>query len=306
MFDKVKTRYVKNDNKSGTFIIEPLPQGYGVTIGNALRRVLLGSLVGAAITSVKVQGVTHEFSTLTGVKEDMVQFLLNLKRVRIKLADSKSLILKISATGPGEITAKDIIAPTGALIANPDEHLATLSDKKTKLDAELTVESGMGYVPVEDRKASGIGVIPLDAVYSPVVRVNYNIEATRVGSNTNFDKLNLEVITDGTIDPEEAVKKSAEILVAGFGLMVEPARRGEVIEEEVKPARPVGKVDLEATIEELELPTRVNNALHSAGIETIGDLLNTAQDKLNVIKNLGSKSVKDIEAKLAEKGLVEA
>lgn len=305
MFDKVKTRYIPQTKNQGSFIVEPLPQGYGMTIGNALRRVLLSSLPGAAITAVKIQGVTHEFSTLKGVKEDMVQFLLNVKRVRVGLnGATEAVTLKLSAKGPGEVKAKDIEAPTGVSIANPDEHLATLADAKSKLEVEMTVEPGTGYMPVEDRKASGIGVIPLDAVYSPVVRVNYQIEATRVGSNTNFDKLTMDILTDGTIDPEEAVKKSAEILVQGVGLLVEPAAQGEEVEEAPKPRRAPGKVDTSATIEELELPTRVNNALHSAGIETIEDLLNTAHDKLSSIKNLGAKSVKDIEAKLAEKGLV--
>lgn len=303
MFEKVKVRYKSAEKNRGSFVIEPLPQGYGMTIGNGLRRVLLSSLPGAAITSVKIHGATHEFSTLKGVKEDMVQFLLNLKRVRVKLDSKDKVVVKLSATGPGDVKAKDIDTPTGVKVVNADEHLATLSDKKTKLEAELTVESGTGYMPVEDRKASGIGVIPLDAIFSPVIRVNYQIEATRVGQFTNFDKLTMEVVTDGTMDPENAVKEAARILVNGFEMLVNPAKKGAE-EEEVKPARPRAGLDEAATIEELELPTRVNNALHSAGIETIADLLATPQDKLSTIKNLGAKSVKDIKEKLAEKGLV--
>lgn len=302
MFEQVKLKYNPGDAKSGKFVIEPLPQGYGITIGNALRRVLLSSLPGAAITTVKVRGVTHEFSSIKGVKEDMVQFLLNLKKVRVRLEGSESAVLKISATGPGPVTAGAIETPSGATVVNPDEYLATLSDSKTKLEAELTVEAGTGYVPVEDRKAAGIGVIPLDAVYSPVARANYEIEPTRVGQFTNFDKLTMDVTTDGTMDPETAIKKAAEILVGAFGLLVEPAGL-ETEEEVVAPKKVSGKLDNSATIEELELPTRVNNALHSAGIETINDLLTTPQDKLATIKNLGSKSVKDIEARLTEKGL---
>lgn len=303
MFDNVKLRYTAQDKNHGTFVIEPLPQGYGMTIGNGLRRVLMSSLPGAAITSVKIHGATHEFSSLKGVKEDMVQFLLNLKRVRIKMDGKDKVVLKLSVTGPGAIKAKDIETPAGVKIANGDEHLATLADKKTKLEVELTVETGTGYMPVEDRKASGIGVIPLDAVFSPVSRVNYNIEATRVGQFTNFDKLTMEVLTDGTIDPEAAIKSAAEILVDGFKLMVEPAKKGgEEVEE--KPKRVKAAFDTSATIEELELPTRVNNALHGAGIETIQDLLDTPSEKLNTIKNLGAKSVKDIKEKLSEKGLV--
>jgi DNA-directed RNA polymerase subunit alpha len=303
MFDKVKIRYHAKDKNQGSFVIEPLPQGYGMTIGNGLRRVLISSLPGAAITSVKIHGAAHEFTSLKGVKEDMVQFLLNLKRVRVKMDGVKDKVtLKLTSSGPGKVTARDIEAPSGIKIANPDLHLATLSDKKTKLEAELTVESGTGYMPVEDRKASGIGVIPLDAVFSPVVRVNYTIEATRVGQFTNFDKLSVDVITDGTIDPEEAVKEAAKILVGGFELLVEPAKKGAEEEEEKPKPAPV-KVDTAATIEELELPTRVNNALHAAGIETVGELLTTPTDKLATIKNLGSKSIKDIQAKLAEKGL---
>jgi DNA-directed RNA polymerase subunit alpha len=302
MFENVKLRYNPTNDKSGKFVIEPLPQGYGITIGNALRRVLLSSLTGAAITSVKVRGVTHEFSSLKGVKEDMVQFILNLKRVRVKLEGTTTANLKLSATGPGAVTAKDIEVPSGATVANPDEYLATLSDSKTKLEVELAVEAGTGYVPVEDRKASGIGVIPLDAVYSPVIRVNYNIEPTRVGQFTNYDKLTLDVTTDGTLDPETAVKKAADIVVQAFSILVEPAGDGSE-EEAPAPKKTAGKVDGSATIEELELPTRVNNALHSAGIETVNDLLNTPADTLATIKNLGSKSVKDIEARLTEKGL---
>lgn len=302
MFENVKLRYNPTDNKSGKFVIEPLPQGYGITIGNALRRVLLSSLTGAAITSVKVRGVTHEFSSIKGVKEDMVQFLLNLKRVRVKLEGTTTANIKLNATGPGEVTAKSIETPAGVTVANPEEYLATLSDSKTKLETEMVVEMGTGYVPVEDRKASGIGVIPLDAVFSPVTRVNYLIEPTRVGQFTNYDKLTLDVTTDGTIDPETAVRKAADIVVQAFSILVEPADNGE---EEAAPApkKTAGKVDGSATIEELELPTRVNNALHSAGIETVNDLLNTPADKLATIKNLGSKSVKDIEARLTEKGL---
>lgn len=303
MFENVKIRYSAKDKNQGSFTIEPLPQGYGMTIGNGLRRVLLSSLPGAAITSVKIQGVTHEFSSLKGVKEDMVQFLLNLKRVRIKLDGQDKVTLKLSANGSGQVKAKDIETPAGVKITNPDEHLATLADKKTKLEAELIVEPGTGYMPVEDRKASGIGVIPLDAVFSPVIRVNYHIEATRVGQFTNFDKLTMEVMTDGTTDPESAVKRAAEILVEGFGMLVEPAKKGEEAVE-VKPKRVKNAVDTSATIEELELPTRVNNALHSAGIESIQDLLDTPSAKLSTIKNLGAKSVKDIKEKLAEKGLV--
>jgi DNA-directed RNA polymerase subunit alpha len=306
MFEKVKTRYIAKDKNQGSFVIEPLPQGYGMTIGNALRRVLLSSLPGAAITSVKIHGVTHEFSTLKGVKEDMVQVLLNLKRVRVKLDGVKeSVTLKLVSNGGGQVKAKDIVSPTGVTVVNPDEHIATLADSKTKFEAELTVESGTGYMPVEDRKASGIGVIPLDAVFTPVVRVNYQIEATRVGQFTNFDKLTMEVLTDGTIDPETAVKEAAKILVGGFSLMVEPAKQGPEVEEAPSPKRAPGKVDTSATIEELELPTRVNNALHSSGIETIADLLETPQEKLGTIKNLGSKSIKYIVERL-EKGLVEA
>ncbi len=307
MFENVKIKYAAQDKNSGTFTIEPLPQGYGMTIGNGLRRVLLASLPGAAITSVKIHGVTHEFSSLKGVKEDMVQFLLNLKRVRIRLDGEKDKVtLKLEATGPGEVKAKAIDAPAGVKIVNPDEHLATLSDKKTKLEAEITVEPGTGYMPVEDRKASGIGLIPLDAVFSPVLRVNYSVEATRVGSNTNFDKLTMTVLTDGTTDPETAVKDAAKILVGGFAMLVEPAKKGKDAEEEPKPVRAKAGIDTGATIEELELPTRVNNALHSAGVETIEDLLNTPSEKLSTIKNLGAKSIKDIQAKLAEKGLVTA
>ncbi|MCL5411992.1 MAG: DNA-directed RNA polymerase subunit alpha [Patescibacteria group bacterium] len=301
MLEQVKITPVKEEEGYGLIVVEPLPQGYGVTLGNALRRILLSSLPGAAVTSVKINGVPHEFSTIKGVKEDVVQLLLNLKNLRLKIAGEKAVKLTLSEKGPKEIKASDIKVPAEVEVINPDLVIANLADSKTKLEMELTAECGSGYVPVEDRKAAPIGVIPLDATFTPVKRVNYKVEATRVGQITNFDKLTLEVTTDGTAQPTEALKEAARILTDYFKLFVEPRK----IEEEVvvtKPEKP-SKIDKSASVEELELPTRVTNSLKSAGISTIGDLLKTPRADLLKLKNLGAKSLADIESKMEEKGI---
>ncbi|HEY4694688.1 MAG TPA: DNA-directed RNA polymerase subunit alpha [Candidatus Nanoarchaeia archaeon] len=286
--------------QSGSITVEPLPQGYGMTLGNALRRVLLSSLPGSAITQVKIPGVAHEYSTIKGVKEDVVEILLNLKRIRLQIEGDKPVKLTLEEKGPKEVKASDIKLPAGMKIANPAQLIATLSDNKTKLEIEMTAEKGVGYVPVEGRRGLGIGVIPLDANFTPILKVNYRVEATRVGQITNFDKLTFEIDTDGTVTPAEAVKEAAKILTDFFQVLFEQKKPPKKEKEETQ-VRP--KIEKTASVEELELSTRITNSLKNAGIETVNDLLEAPKEKLVKLKNMGAKSLSDIEEKLKEKGL---
>ena len=300
MVDQVKINSQGN-GVEGTIVIEPLPQGYGMTLGNALRRVLLSSLPGSAITQVKIDGVSHEYSTVKGVKEDVVQIILNLKKVRLQIEGDKPVKMTIEAKGPKEVKAKDIEVPAGVKIANPDQIIATLADNKTKFEVELVAEKGVGYVPVEGRRGLGIGTIPLDANFTPITKVNYKVEATRVGQITNYDKLTFDMTTDGTITPAQAVKEAAQILTEYFTILVEQKKtpKKEKAEEEVKP-----KIEKNASVEELELSTRITNSLRNAGIETVDDLMNAKKEELVKLKNMGAKSLSDIEEKLKDKGLI--
>ena len=299
MIDKVRvTSSVKKD--VGTLVVEPLPQSYGVTLGNSLRRVLLTSLPGAAITQVKISGVNHEYSTIRGVKEDMVGIILNLKRVRLKIDSDKPVKLSLEAKGPKVIKAKDIEVPAGVKIANPEHYICSLADSKTKLSMDMKAENGFGYVPVENRKSLGVGTIPLDATFSPVTRVNYKVEATRVGQITNFDKLVLNVTTDGTITPQESVKQASQILSDYFYVLVQQKKPAKD-EKTQKAPRP--KIEKDALVEELELSTRITNSLRNAGIDTVEKLLKTPKEDLVKLKNMGAKSISDIEDKLKDKDL---
>lgn len=295
------TFHIKKETSKGgygSFVFEPLEQGYGHTLGASLRRVLLTSLPGAAITQVKVAGLKHQFGTIKGVKEDGVDLLLNLKRVRLGYQGEKAVKATLSAKGKGQVKAGQIKTPAQVKIANPDFILATLADTKAKLDVEMQVESGVGYSPAEDRKTSTVGVIPLDADFSPVKRVNYRVEETRVGRLTNYDKLTLEVWTDGSIEPESAVKQAAQILASYLGQVVSPVKP----EKESKKESPVSDSLGRLSVEELSLPTRISNALVKAGYETIGDLVEK-RDELTKVRNLGGKSIKIIEGALKEKGV---
>lgn len=299
MLDLLKVTSVGSD-VDGSIVVEPLPQGYGLTLGNALRRVLLSSLPGAAITQVKIAGVKHEYSTIKGVKEDVVELLLNLKKVRLSIEGEKSAKLEIDGKGVTDIKAKDIKAPAGVTIENPDLHIASLSDAKVKLSIEMTAEKGVGFLPVESRRSLGIGTIPLDASFSPVVKVNYKVEPTRVGQTTNFDKLTLFITTDGTVTPAESIKAAANILEDYFKALVE--QREKPLKEKEKTVVP--KIDKDALIEELELSTRITNAMKNANIDTIGKLLETPKEDLVKLKNMGAKSISDIEEKLKAKDLI--
>lgn len=280
------------------FVLEPLEQGFGNTVGNALRRVLLSSIQGHAVTSAKIKGVDHEFQTIKGVTEDVVEILLNLKEIRVQSDLSDAFHLTLSAQG-GEIKAGDFTAPAGARIVNGDHHIATLEDK-TKLEIELTVEQGLGYSPATDRTTSDVGgELLVDALYSPVTKVAYSVEQTRVGRRTDFDRLVLKMWTDGTIDAREALNQASEIMIAHFQQVVNPT---DIVQ---KPAAPVAQPQNEAhrlTIEELELPTRIANALRKAGYQTVGDLSKVTKLQASMVKNLGGKSVDMVEEALVKAG----
>ncbi len=297
---KIKEVNVTDDY--GEFIIEPLEPGYGHTLGQALRRVLMVSISGAAVTSVKISGAKHKFSTIPGLKENVVDFLLNVKGLNLRLLDSKdSATVKLSVKGPKEITAADLEVPEDVEVVNKDHYLGFLADKKAKLDLELTVERGMGYSLAEERKISTLGVMPVDAIYTPIRRVTPEVSATRVGRQTNLDKLTLKIWTNGVVRPREAMDEAARILSSYFMQVYEPKA---VATSEVVTTHPgVSEDVLKLTIDELDLPTRIYNSLRNGGIESIGQLLDTPRKELISMRNMGGKSIGAIEEKLKEKGI---
>lgn len=302
MVDPVfKIKELKATDDFGQFIIEPLDPGYGHTLGNSLRRVLLVSIPGAAVTSVKISGVKHKFSTVPGLKENVVDFLLNIKELNFRFVDSKNeATVKLSAKGPKELKASDLELPDGLEIVNKDHYLGALADKKAKLDMELTVERGMGYSLSEERRTSTLGVIPTDAVFTPVRRVSFEVSATRVGRQTNLDKLTLNVWTNGVIKPREALDEAAKILSSFFAQIYQPKEAPvEVVAQNAGFPESVAKL----TIDELDLPTRIYNSLRNGGIETLGELVATPRKDLISMRNMGSKSITAIEEKLKEKGI---
>ena len=303
------------EDNHGTFTIEPLDRGFGYTFGNSLRRVLLSSLAGAAVTSVRIEGVAHEFSTISGVKEDVTDIVLNLKEVVCRMhTDATEIEAPLIATGPGEVTAKDIDLPSGVEILNPDAHIATL-EKKTKLEVYLTVGRGRGYSPAEENKTDDqpIGVIPIDSIFSPVKRVAYQVEAARVGQRTDYDKLTLDIETDGSVEPQAALREAAEILIQSLSIFTDQERlealRGgvdggldAVSAAGPAPGRAPGGMD-DILIEELELGVRSYNCLKRVGIETIGDLISKTEAELAAIPNFGKKSIEEVKETLAAHGL---
>lgn len=301
--DALKFKVITKEEKPdyGKFSIETLQPGYGNTLGNALRRVLLTSTAGAAITSVGIEGVRHQFSALEGLKEDIVDFILNLKKIRLKIYEGdKPVKLKISVKGPKIITAADIEVPSEVEIINKDLYLGSLTDKKSRLEAEMMAEKSYGYSPAEERDTGTIGLIPLDATFTPVTRVNYKVETARLGRMANLDRLIIEIWTDGTIEPKKALEEAAKILVEHFLQIYQPKA---VLEEGVVISSSVSEEVLKMTLEELELPTRVVNSFKNAGVETVGQLLGTPRKDLLKIKNLGTKSLVIVEEKLREKGV---
>ena len=298
------------DEQRGVFEIEPLDRGFGYTFGNSLRRVLLSSLEGAAVTSVKIEGISHEFTTLPGVREDVTDIVLNLKGVVCRMhSDATEIEAPLVVTGPGEITAKDIDLPSGVELLNPEAHIATL-EKKTKLEMYLTVGHGRGYSPAEDNKSPDqpIGVIPIDSIFSPVKRVAYQVEAARVGQRTDYDKLTLDIETDGSIDPQAALREAAEILISQLAIFTDIERIegfGEAAQAELAAAEaPLAHGMENFPIEELELGVRSYNCLKRVGIETIGDLVSKSEAELGAIPNFGKKSIEEVKDSLASHGLL--
>ena len=292
------------DDSYGKYVIEPLERGYGTTLGNSLRRVLLSSLPGTAVTSIRISGIQHEFSTIPGVKEDVTEIVLNIKRIIARLHSDEPKTVYIEASGECEVTAGDIKADGEVEILNPELHIATLGPDAS-LSMELTLDHGRGYVPADKNKNPQqiIGTIPVDSIYTPVLKVNYAVENTRVGNQTDFDKLTLEVWTDRTITPRDAVSLGAKILVHHFTLFTDLSdsigSRSTVVEK-VETQR--DKV-LEMTIEELDLSVRSFNCLKRANINTVEDLISKTQDEMIKVRNLGRKSLEEVEHKLAMMGL---
>ncbi|KKR88495.1 MAG: DNA-directed RNA polymerase subunit alpha [Candidatus Gottesmanbacteria bacterium GW2011_GWA2_41_12] len=284
----------------GKFALEPLEQGYGYTLGTSLRRVLLTSLRGASVTEVKISGVKHQFATVAGMKEDVIDLILNIKNIRLKVHGDKPVNIRLSAKGPKKVTARDIETTSEVEIVNKDLYLCELTAAKSKLDIEMKVESGLGYVSADEKQSDSLGTIMTDALFTPVVRVNTKVEATRVGRMTNLDRLVLEIWTDGTIAPYEALKESARICMSYFLQIFEPKA---LAAKEVAVTPSVSDEILKMTLEELDLPTRIVNALHNGGIDTVGQLLGTERKELLKIKNLGIKSISVVDDKLRERGV---
>jgi len=303
--DYPKIERLSGDDRHAKFSCEPLPAGYGTTLGNSLRRVLLSSLPGAAITAARIRGVQHEFSTIPGVKEDVVQIVLNLKKVRLRSFAGEPVTLTLEKEGPGVVTAGDILTTSDIEIVSSDAVIATL-EPEASLWMELTVETGRGFHGADRREGLPIGVIPIDALYSPVKQVNFAIENTRVGQVTNYDRLVLEVWTDGTTTPDEAVAQGAQILVQQFSLFTGLTRAQAAL---AAPARsesglPAAVADL--PIEDLDLPQRAFNSLKRHGITRVGQLLQTPDEELLRMRNFGKKSLDEIKERLAARGLIEA
>jgi DNA-directed RNA polymerase subunit alpha len=291
----------------GKFIISPLERGYGVTVGNALRRVLLSSLEGAAVTSIRVADVLHEFSDIPGVREDVILVMLQVKQLRIKLDGVDSTRMHLEVRGEGVVTAADIITPPEVEIVNPDLYLFTVDNSKAKLDIEFTVERGRGYSPANDRGGHlPIGELPVDAIYSPVKRVNWDVSSARVGQSTNYDKLILEIWTDGTYSPESALSMSAKLLIDHLRYIagVSEESLAITVEQEVPGSRITSEV-AETPVEALDLSVRVFNSLKRTGITTVGDvidLLEKGEQAVMSIRNFGEKSLDELRAKMLEKG----
>jgi len=294
------------DERAGRFTIEPLDRGFGYTFGNSLRRVLLSSLEGAAVTAVKIEGVSHEFTTLPGVREDVTDVILNLKSLVCRLhGESPEIEVHVSKRGPGAVTAADIEAPADLEILNPDLELAHLADKG-KLEMTLTIGRGRGYVPAELNRGpeTTIGVIPIDSIFSPVRRVSYEVDSARVGQRTDYDKLVLDVATDGSVAPKDAIAEAAEILIRQLAIFtdLEKIDMGEIAAAEAEaPSSSHGMENF--PIEELELGVRSYNCLKRVGIETIGDLTSKSENELAAIPNFGRKSIEEVRETLAAHGL---
>ena len=297
-------KYIDEDGNYGKFVVEPLERGYGTTLGNALRRILLSSLPGAAVTSVKIDGVLHEFSTIPGVKEEVTEIILNLKKLAIRLNGDNTKRVIINAVGPKEVTAADIIGDSDIEIFNPDLHIATLEENAT-LVMEVNLARGRGYVPAEMNKTEStpISVIPVDSIYTPVRKVNFTVENTRVGQVTDYDRLVLEIWTDGSITPEEGVSIGAKIMQEHLNLFIQLTDTTGTMEIMVEKEEDQKEKALEMTIEELELSVRSFNCLKRAAINTVEELTQKSEEDMMKVRNLGKKSLDEVKAKLEELGL---
>lgn len=307
-------KFTPINDKSGKFEILGCYPGYGMTIGNAIRRVLLASLKGAAITSVKIKGISHEFSTIDGVMEDAVQIILNLKKIRFKMYDDEPVKVSLKFKGEGKVTAKEIKCPSSIEVVNKDQVIATITDKKTELEMEFEVSTGLGYVPIDQqhRPEKEIGVIAIDAVYTPIQRVNYEVENMRVGKRTDYNKITLEIVTDGSITPEEAFKKAVSILVEQFSVLggievAEETKKAEVSETELSEE----KQEIEENIDPLKikvidlknLSTRTLNVLEAGKIIKVKDIIKNSEEELRMLEGMGDKGIKEIKKAIGEFGL---
>ncbi|MBO5591115.1 MAG: DNA-directed RNA polymerase subunit alpha [Acidaminococcaceae bacterium] len=303
---KLVSSEVSDNKRYGKFVWEPLERGYGITLGNSLRRVLLSSLQGAAVIGVKIEGVLHEFTTIPGVREDVADIILNIKGLCMKVHpyESEYKVLHIHSSGEQEVTANDIEVDSDVEILNPELHIATL-DKDASLNMDIYIDVGRGYVPSDKNKRDdmGIGWIPVDSIYSPITRVKFGVTDTRVGNVTDYDKLTLEVWTDGSINPDDAISRASGILIEYLNLF----QNGTVIEQPIpgpaavsEPPEPEPDPKLAMSIEEMDLSVRSNNCLRRAGINTVGDLINRSEDDLKKVRNLGTKSLEEIIKKLID------
>jgi DNA-directed RNA polymerase subunit alpha len=298
---------IKNTKTLGNYAsydVEPLEAGYGMTLGNSLRRVLLSSLPGAAVTSIRIEGVQHEFQDIPNVMEDVTDIVLNVKKLRLRSFSDHAVSMRLEVSGERVVTAADIIAPSTVEIVNPDLYIATLDNENAHLEMELVVEAGKGYVPADSKEDQPIGVIPVDAIYTPVQKVNYNVEHTRVGQMTNYDKLVLEIWTDGTIVPDEALRQSADILVRHFSQLAN--YRATAIEPEKPPLSsiPIPPKIYDTPIEELDLSVRAYNCLKRSNITKVGQVLSMNEEDLLGVRNFGEKSLQELRERLLQRNFL--
>ena len=300
---RIETAELTADGKYGRFVVEPLERGFGNTLGNSLRRVLLSSLEGCAVTSIKIDGVLHEFSTIQGVKEDVTEIVLNMKSLVAKLFETSPKVVEIAAEGPCEVTAADIKCDNEVEILNPELHIATLGEG-AKLNMEITIDKGRGYVPSERNKQGNnvIGILPIDSIYTPVVKANHTGDTTRVGQITDDDKLTLDVWTNGVINAEEAVSLAAKVLTEHLNLFVNLSDKASSAEVMVEKDDKGKEKILEMTIEDLDLSVRSFNCLKRAGINTVEDLINKSEEDMMKVRNLGRKSLEEVVQKLNSLG----
>ncbi len=300
----IKCLEIDNETNYAKFVCEPLERGYGVTIGNSLRRILLSSLPGAAITSVKIEGVVHEFSTIANVVEDVPEIIVNLKMVRLKLHENEEKTIRIDVKGEGEVTAGDIITDDSVEVLNPELHIATLSEG-AHLQMEMTVEMGRGYNSAEKNKKDNqpLGVLPIDSIFTPVKKVNYAVENTRVGQNIDFDKLTIELWTDGSLAPYEALSLAAKVMTSHLELFIDLSETAKNTQVMIEKEEDKKEKVLEMSIEDLELSVRSFNCLKRAGISTVEDITNMTESEMMKVRNLGKKSLDEVTFKLRSLGL---